>query len=94
MNDLNHLTDAELEQEMSWGSRRDSELYRLIDCPRDVEMTLIELTALRKLRKAVRKLVRGLHIGDEHPIDWQRVTTFLREAEKVEVSHVGDNPHV
>ena len=43
---------------------------------------LHELKALRKLRIAVSKMIHHINQGDEHPIDKQRVSLFLAEAEK------------
>ena len=43
---------------------------------------LHELKALRKLRIAVSKMIHHINQGDEHPIDMQRVSLFLAEAEK------------
>jgi hypothetical protein len=43
---------------------------------------LHELKTLRKLRLAVSKMVHHVNQGDEHPIDMQRVSLFLAEAEK------------
>jgi hypothetical protein len=43
---------------------------------------LHELKALRKLRIAVSKMIHHARQGDEHPIDKQRVSLFLAEAER------------
>ncbi len=45
---------------------------------------LHELKSLRKLRMAVSKMICHINQGDEHPIDRQRVSLFLAEAEKAE----------
>ena len=63
----------------------------------DLTDVLVELAALRKLRKAVSKLVIYARLDASnavHPRDWQQMTMFLEEAEKLEVRHVGDNLHV
>ena len=83
MNDLSNLTDAELDRAMTEHATSD--------------VVLDELTALRKLRKAVTKLVIYARLDASnavHPRDWQQMTMFLEEAEKLEVRHVGDDPHV
>ena len=45
---------------------------------------LQELETLRKLRKAVGKMIHHIDQGNEHPKDLQQVKLFLSEAEKSE----------
>ena len=100
MNDLSNLTDAELDHEMLERALADvkersaKQLHRAAD---SLDAAGAELTALRKLRKAVSKMLlyaRRDGVTVVHPRDWQQVATFLEEAEKAEVRHVGDDPHV
>ncbi len=62
---------------------------------------LRELTALRKLRSAVSKMVIYATVGQGaskqrtiNPRDWQQINMFLREANRVTNRHIGDDPHV